>query len=182
MARVPYVTADDLEPEYRDLIVSSLQPGKTRNVYAAIGNNPAVLKGLREFFGSLWTDSGLTDRQREMVILTAASELGSTYEWHQHVNIALSAGIDTDEVGAIARDDRTPFSSTEAALIAYTRAVARGRVEEPHHTVISEFFDDETVVGIAATAASYAALANMIDALGIEIETGDEFVGWEPSE
>lgn len=181
MARVPYATADDLEPEYRDLIVSSLQ-GKPRNVYAAIGNNPAVLKGLRQFFGSLWTDSGLTDRQREMVILTAASELGSIYEWHQHVNIALGVGIDAEEIVAIARDDRTPFSSTEAALIAYTRAVARGRVEDPHHTAISEFFDDETVVGIVAIAASYAALANMIDALGIEIETGEEFVGWEPSE
>lgn len=74
MARVPYVTEDELDPEYREYIVSSLQPGKTANVYAGIGNNPAVLKGLRQFFGTLWTDSGLSDRQREIVILTAASK------------------------------------------------------------------------------------------------------------
>lgn len=181
MARVPYASKEDLDPEYHDLIVSSLQ-GKPRNVYAAIGNNPVVLKGLRQFFGSLWTDSGLTDRQRELVILTAASEFGSTYEWHQHTNIALGVGIEAEEIAAIGRDDREPFSSTEAALIAYTRAVARGRVEEPHHIAISEYFDDSTVVGIAATAAAYAALANLIDALGVEIEAGEEFVGWAPSE
>lgn len=182
MARVPYTTAEELDPEYRDLIVSSLQPGKTRNVYAAIGNNPAVLEGVRAFFGSLWSDSGLTDRQREIVILTAASEIGSEYEWHQHANIALDSGVETAEIGAIARDDRTPFSGKEAALIAYTRAVARGRAEDPHHAAISEYFDDETVVGIATTAAGYAALGNVIDALGIEIETDEEFIGWEPDE
>ena len=182
MARVPYVTTEELDPEYQEMIVSSLQPGKTRNVYAAIGNNPAVLAGVREFFGSLWSDSGLTDRQRELVILTAASEIGSVYEWHQHANIALGVDIEADEIGAIARDDRSPFSTAEAALIGYTRAVAQGRVESPHHEAISEHFDDRTIVGIATTAAGYAALGNLIDALGVEIEAGEEFIGWEPSE
>lgn len=182
MARVPYVTREELEPEHRDLIVSSLQPGKTRNVYASIANNPEVLSGLREFFGALWSDSGLTDRQRELVILTAASEIGSAYEWHQHVNIALDVGISAEEIAAIARDDRSPFSTSEAALIAYTRAVARGRVEDPHHEAIAEFFDDGTVVGIAATAASYAALGNLLDAFDVELEADEEFVGWEPTQ
>ncbi len=182
MARVPYVTADDLDPEYRDHIVSSLQPGKTRNVYAAIGNNPAVLNGVREFFGALWSDSGLTDRQRELVIITAASEIGSVYEWHQHANIALGVGIEPAEIAAVARDDRSPFPAEEAALIAYTRAVAQGRVGDPHHEAITEFFDDGTVVGIATTAAGYAALGNLIDSLGVEIEEGEEFIGWDPTE
>ena len=181
MARVPYVTDNELDPEYREFIVSSLQPGKTANVYAGIGNNPAVLKGLRQFFGSLWTDSGLTDRQREIVILTAASEVGSTYEWHQHVNIATNIGITETEIGAIARDEQKSFSSPESTLIAYTRAVIRGRVKEPVHEVVSEHFDDQTIVGIAVTASTYAALGNVIDALGIEIETNDQFVGWDPS-
>ena len=182
MGRVPYVTADELEPEHRDLIVSSLQPGKARNVYAAIANNPAVLAGMRGFFGALWTDSGLTDRQREIVILTAASEQGSMYEWHQHTNIGLNNGLDLEEISAIGRDDRTPFSAAEAALIAYTRAVAQGRVEDPHHIALAEFFDDETIVGIATTAATYAALANVLDALDVELESGETFISWDPAD
>jgi hypothetical protein len=73
MARVHYVTQDELDSADRDLVVSSLQPGKTVNVYSAVGNNGAVLRGLHEFLGALWTDSGLTDRQREVVVLTVAS-------------------------------------------------------------------------------------------------------------
>lgn len=181
MARVPYTTPEDLDPEYRDLIVSTLQPGKTVHIYAALGNNPDVLAGMRELLGSVWSDSGLTDRQREIVILTVASEIESAYEWHQHTNIAFDVGLGADEMGAIGRDDRSPFSTAEAALIAYTRAVAQGRVEEPHHSAISEFFDDKTMVGITATAASYVALGTIIDALGIEIEADETFIGWDPS-
>lgn len=180
MARVPYVSRDELEPEYRDLVVSSLQPGETLNVYSAIATNQDVLYGLREFLGSLWNGSGLTDRQREIVILTAAAEMGSEYEWHQHVAIATDAGLESAEIAAIARDDHEPLADEEAALVAYTRAVVRGRVTDPLHAAVLEYVDEETVVGAASTAAGYAALGLIIDALGVEIESDDVFVGWEP--
>lgn len=179
MARIPYVTPADLDPDDRDLVVSSLQPGKTVNVYSAIGNNPAVLSGLREFLGALWTHTGLDDRQREIVILTTASEVNSSYEWHQHVSIALDAGLDREKISALARDDRSPFSEMERALVAYTRAVVRGRVTDALHEAIREFHDEETIVGAAAIAAGYTGLARLIDALGVEIEAGTEFVGWD---
>lgn len=181
MARVPYVTEDDLNPDYRDLITSSLQPGKTVNVYSSIGNNQEVLGGLREFLGTLWDYSGLTDRQRELVILTAASEIHSEYEWHQHVNIATGIDFDLEEIDAIARDDRSPFSDEEQVLIAYTRAVARGRVTDALHEAMQDYFDAETIAGTASVAAGYVALGRVIDALGVEIEAGDEFIGWTPS-
>ncbi|WP_255167226.1 carboxymuconolactone decarboxylase family protein [Natrononativus amylolyticus] len=180
MARVPYVTQDDLDPEYQELVVSSLQPGKTVNVYSAIGNNQEVLRGLREFLGALWNHSGLTDRQREIVILTAASEIGSAYEWHQHVTIATDAGLEPAEIGAIARDDRRALPDEERALVAYTRAVVRGRVTDALHEAVVEYVGEETTVGAAATAAGYLALGRIIDALDVDLEAGDEFVGWDP--
>ncbi|MBZ6496793.1 carboxymuconolactone decarboxylase family protein [Natrinema longum] len=179
MSRVPYVTATDIDPEYRELIVSSLQPGKTLNVYSAVGNNERVLEGLRGFLGALWNHSGLGDRQREIVILTTASEIAQPYEWHQHVAIATDAGLTTEEIAAIARDDRSVFPTTEQALIAYTRAVVQGRVTESLHKGVAEEFDEDAMVGIAATAAGYLALGRVIDAFDIEIEAGDEFVGWD---
>ncbi|MDL5363873.1 carboxymuconolactone decarboxylase family protein [Halalkalicoccus sp. NIPERK01] len=179
MARVPYAVDEDLDPEYRDLVVSSLQPGKRVNVYSAVGNNQEVLAGLRGFLGALWSDSGLSDRQRELLILTVASEIGSAYEWHQHVNIATDLGISEGEIRAIARDERPPFSEEERALVAYGRAVIRGRVTDAHHEALAEYLDDRAVVGAAAVAAAYLALGRVIDALGVELESSEEFVGWE---
>lgn len=179
MARVPYRTPDELDEPYSDLVVSSLQPGKTVNVYASVANNPPVLEGLRAFLGSLWNDSGLTDRQREMVILTTAAEMGASYEWHQHVSIARDAGLSNAEISAIAEDDTGGFDATEVALMEYARAVVRGEVTDDLHDAMTEGFDDDAVVGAAATAAGYMGLGRIIEALGVEIEAGDEFVGWQ---
>jgi len=180
MPRVDYVSQEEIDEEYRDLIVSSLQPGKRVNVYSAIGNNQEVLAGFREFLGSLWEHSGLSDRQREIVILTAASEVGSEYEWHQHVNIGTDAGLSREEIAAIGRDDRTDFAVDEQALIAYARAVIRGRVTDALHEAVFEELGPSATVGAATTAAGYVALGRVIDALGVEIEADDEFEGWDP--
>lgn len=68
MPRVDNASQEEISERYADLTVSSLQPGKRRNVYSAIGNNLAMLAGFREFFGSLWERSDLSGRQREIAI------------------------------------------------------------------------------------------------------------------
>ncbi|WP_418284629.1 carboxymuconolactone decarboxylase family protein [Halorubrum sp. DTA46] len=179
MARVPYVDASDVPDEYEDLLESSLQ-GKPLHVYQSIGNNPEVLAGLRSFLGSLWTDSGLSDRERELVILASAREAGNRYEWHQHVNIARGVGIDDDEIAAVGTGDLDPLSEDETTLIEYAHAVIRGEVDAIAHDEIAGVYDDETIVGIAAAAQGYDALAGVIDAFDLELEAGTEFHGWDP--
>ena len=177
MARVSYPDVDDLPPDVRDLVVSSLQPGKTINVYRTVSNNPPVLEGLRAFLGALWTDSGLTARDRELVILAVARELDSAYEWHQHVNVARSVGFGDAELRAIGAGDLDALGEGEAALVRYARAVVRGEVDEATHDAVAAECDDATLVGAASTAAGYGGLARIIDAFDVELE--DPFVGWD---
>jgi alkylhydroperoxidase family enzyme len=180
MARVPYVGPDEIDDEYSDLVVSTLQPGKTVNVYSAIGNNGPVLGGFRDFLGSLWSDSGLTDRQRELVILTAAAAVENEYEWHQHVNIAGGDLVSEEELAALADGDDDVFEGAERALVQYARAVVEGEVTDELHDALAEHFDDAAISGAACTAAGYLGLGRTIDALGVEIEADDDFVGWHP--
>jgi alkylhydroperoxidase family enzyme len=177
MARVPYPDQSDLPEEYQDLIVSDLQPGKTVNVYRAIGNNPPVLAGLRSFLGQLWSESGLSDYQRELVILSVAKAVDSAYEWHQHVGIARDAGVSDDEILAIATNDITMFDTREQAMLKYAHAAMTGDVTDELHNTAATHFDEYTIVGLAAVASGYVLLARLIDACGVEIE--DDFVGWE---
>ncbi|ACM56770.1 carboxymuconolactone decarboxylase family protein [Halorubrum lacusprofundi] len=179
MARVPYVDASDVPDEYEDLLESSLQ-GKPLHVYQSIGNNPEVLAGLRSFLSSLWTDSGLSDRERELVILATARATTNRYEWHQHVNIARGVGIDDAVIAAIGADDRDPLDDDETALVEYAVAVVRGEVNAVVHDEVAARYDDETIVGIAAAASGYEALGGVIDAFDLELESGTEFHGWDP--
>lgn len=181
MARVPYVTADELPEEVRDLVVSELQ-GRPLHVYQTIANNPAILAGLRGFLGSTWTDSGLTDRQRELVILAAARVADSAYEWHQHTRIARDDLIDIEEIAAIGAGAFDELGDDDRVLVEYATAVATGSVDDADHEAVRAVLgDDAGVVGAAATAAGYLGLGRLIDACGVELEPGDAFVGWTPA-
>lgn len=181
MARVPYRTAEELPEDARELVVSTLQ-GRPVHVYQAVGNNPAILVGLRAFLGSLWADTGLTERQRELVVLATARAVASEYEWHQHVRIARDDLVSVAELDAIGDGAFAGFDADEEALLAYATAVAEGTVDDAlHDAARSALGDDETLVGAAATAAGYVGLSHLIDALGVDLEPGDAFVGWTPS-
>ncbi|MCL7418282.1 MAG: carboxymuconolactone decarboxylase family protein, partial [Halalkalicoccus sp.] len=149
------------------------------HVYRALGNNPEVLAGLRGFLSSLWSDSGLSDRERELVILAVTREIGNEYEFHQHVNIARDVGIDDGTIGAVSRGEFDDLDGEEAALLRYALAVVGGEVEDRDHDAITERYDESAVVGVAALAEGYTALGGIIDALGVELE--EEFVGWDPT-
>jgi len=181
MARVPYAEAEEVPEQYRDLLESSLQ-GRRLHVYQALGNNPEVLGGLRDFFGALWSDTGLSDRERELVILTAASENRNGYEWHQHVRIARGEGLDDDVIAGIAEGDTSELDDRAATLVRYARAVVRGEVDDDVHAAVAAHYDDGTIVGIAALVEAYDALGGVIDALGVDLEEGEEFFGWDPRE
>jgi len=177
MARVKYRDPDDLSESYRDLVVSSLQPGKTVNVYRAIANNPPVLAGFRAFLGALWSDSGLSDRERELVILAVAREMDSAYEFHQHENVASIVGMPPEDVAAVGTRELSGFPDREATLVRYARAVVDGGVDDALFDVVAAEYDDEAVAGATSLAAGYAALAMVIDAMDVDLE--EAFVGWD---
>lgn len=51
-------------------------------------------------------------------------------------------------------------------------------MNDAHHDAITEYFDTETIVGVANAAVGYLALSRLIKAYGVELEDGEEFVGW----
>lgn len=189
MVRIPYVDPADFPDEERYLLETSMDTEEfaetyrhlfsteTRNVHRAIGNNPAVLRGFRESNATLWNESGMTERQRELVILAVAREMDSRYEWHQHIRHALSVGLSPDEIRAITREDYADFPDLEAALLTYATALAHDGVKDEQYSAIAARFDDSTVIGVTMLASGYAGLARALTALGVEPE--EPFIGWD---
>jgi alkylhydroperoxidase family enzyme len=135
---------------------------------------------MRSFLRSLWNDSGLTDRERELTVLATAATIESRYEWHQHVNIARDVGIDDAVIAGIGTGDPSPLDADERTLVEYVRAVVEESVDAVTHESIASLYDDDEVVGIAATAQGYAALGGLIRAFDLELEPGSSFHGWDP--
>lgn len=188
MARVPYVDPESFAGN-GDLLETSMDPEAlpeeyrdrfsvgSRHVHRAIANNPAMLRGFRDSNATVWQESGLSSRERELAILASARESGSRYEWHQHVRHGLSVGLTPDEIRAVAREEYDDFPEAEAALVAYAAAVSGKRVDDETFERFADRYDRETVVGTTMLVGTYAGLARALDAMGVEPE--ETFVGWE---
>jgi alkylhydroperoxidase family enzyme len=145
------------------------------NVFRLFLSNPDVeLNALR-----LWRASGLTPRQREIVILRCAFVRQSTYEWHQHVRIARDAGISTAEINSVREwRDAPAFSEDERVLLAYVDALASApRPDDAAFAAVARDRTPGEVLGVTALITTYFQLAQIMAAL--DLETEEPFVGWE---
>lgn len=192
MARLPYLTEEELPDEYRYLFSPSNPFSEERedaesdgeapwdgpqHTHRAIANNPELLEAYRRMGSSVWYASGLTDRQRELTILTVARTLESAYEWYQHVQIALQFGVPRDDIVAVSKEEYDSLPESDRALVRYVRAFTDRTVDDDAHAELQEHFDRSTIVGIGMLAAYYIGIDYMGDAFDLDLE--DEFVGWE---
>ncbi|OLZ40780.1 carboxymuconolactone decarboxylase [Natrinema saccharevitans] len=174
MARVPLLEAADLPEEYRYLFTEN-DVGDA-HIFQAMANAPELLQWYMRYSTRLW--DVLPAREREVVILAAARALEHEYEWHQHVRLGREAGVTDAEITAISEGDLAALADRDAALVAYARSVALGDPRDGDHDRLGEYYDVETVVGVAMLAAHYVATARVLDAF--DVATEEAFVGWQP--
>lgn len=189
MARVPLRIETDLPDDKQHLLTSfrpKIPPGyehllsrEQRNVYRALAHAPASLEAFRAMGGAIREETGFTPRERELVILTAARELDSAYEWHQHVRIGLTEGLTPEEIRAIADADygADGFDESERVLMEYTAAYVTGDVPEDTFKALADATDHRTVVATGMLAGMYLVIARQMTAL--DVETEEPFVGWQ---
>lgn len=186
MVRVPYVTKENLPEEDRDLLRSfradtpeeyrHLLSTEERNVYRTLAHVPESLEQFRAFGSTLREELDLDPRDRELVILTAASALRAAYEWHQHVRIGLTEGLSREETLAISDRDYEAFKDHERVLVEYVDSYVTGTVDDETHAALAARVDESKVVGIGLLAGMYLVIGRQMDALGVETE--EPFVGW----
>jgi alkylhydroperoxidase family enzyme len=176
MARIPLPTRESLADEALVQRWDRLaERGPVLNVSRLFLTNPDVdLNALR-----LWRASGLSPRQREIVILRCAAVKQSTYEWHQHVRIARDAGLSTAEINAVREwRDAPAFSEDERALLAYVDALASApRPDDAVFAAVARDRSPGEILGVTALITAYFLLAQIMAAL--DLETEGPFVGWD---
>lgn len=188
MVRISYLDPEDLPADKRALLNTlsedvaekgdrghSLRGGNL-NVYRAIGRNLALLEGFRSYASVAWEESGLSSHDREVVILSTAYHAGSSYEWQQHVRVALDVGMDPEQLLAISHEKTDLLTAEHAAIVEYVERFVDGSVTEETHKRLAEHYDEAVVLGVGMLSGCYLGLARVLQALDVDLES--EFVGW----
>ena len=144
---------------------------KQLNLYRALANAPELLRAWINFAWALRGHETTDRRLRELMILRTATLQQSPYEWHQHRRMAAEAGATDYEVAELEMwRTSAAFSDADRAALAFTDAIVAGKVPPDVTEELIRHFDESQRVELTVTAAFYAMVPRVLDALGVPIE------------
>jgi AhpD family alkylhydroperoxidase len=170
MTRIPYRRPEDMTERARELTTAR----GNLNVYRALANAENVFTGWMEAGDAALISPILPRRLRELIVLRTAHLMGCPYELGQHQDVALAAGVTSDEISAVLTDSNWQmghFDSTEVAVLHLTtellttRGVAASLVDQ-----VQTALGSEATVEVLMVIARYAGLALMLNALDVDLD------------
>jgi alkylhydroperoxidase family enzyme len=176
MARLPYVTRDDLAPEERVVFDESERERGTPpgHIHRAIANAPNLLRRFSAMALELRNHTQLDPRLRELALMTVGRIAGAEYEFVHHWNIALNVGVRREQLEQLAEFEHAPvFDERERAVMRYAAEVTTSiKVSDRTFDALREFLDNRRMMELAMSVAFYNAVVRIIVPIGVELEAG----------
>ena len=153
-----------------ELIEDVSEVGADTNYGRAFAHRPAVYAAWRQLVGAI-TET-MDERLYELVTLTAARSLGSSYCALAHGSVLLDRHLSADELVAVATEPAAaPLTPVESAAVRLARkvvedatAVSEDDVAELRRLGLS----DGEIFDIVAAAAARCFVSKTLDALGVQ--------------
>tara|TARA_Y100000588_G_scaffold288835_1_gene307327 strand:+ start:177 stop:740 length:564 start_codon:yes stop_codon:yes gene_type:complete len=168
MARVPYITPEELTERNQDLLARDITLNR------ALANSPG---GSRAFWTlGYWIrrDMRLDPRLRELAILAMGVLAQNPYEYSHHVKIALESGVsetDIEQLGAAINDGAHGFSVADTLVFTAAREVYDGPgISAATFERLGEHFDSEQLIELCVTLVFYLGAVRLLASLDIDVE------------
>ena len=168
MARLPYPSRDAMPVETADL----LNALPRNNITEMLAHAHPLAGPFLRLAQAQFTELELTDRQRELVILTVSGLAECDYEYAQHVPIIAAAGIDADLRDRVRGGDfDAPDDPGERALLAFVAAAVRTpRMTDETFTATRRHLTDRQIVEVLQLVGFYWGIARMSTQLELELD------------
>ena len=168
MARLPYLDADDLPPEQRELLKRPI------NLTRLLVNSPGMAKAFHTVGGYIRSKSTLDPRLRELAILQVGWMEKSEYEFTHHVKIGKEFGVTDDDIQAMMAETEGKPSKLEPLAKAILRG-AREMVRElamsdATFAEIKQQLSNEHMTDLVLTIAFYCAVVRVLATMKMDNE------------
>ena len=146
--------------------------GGPPNIFTTLGQHPRLFRAWLRYSAQLMPFGELPRRDTELVILRVAWQCRSAYEWHQHVPIALRAGLSPGEVAGVA-DGSPPsgFTQRQRVLLAVSdELLARRVLSDATWGAVQASLRRREAIELCLLIGHYQGLASTIGGLAIQVE------------
>lgn len=129
---------------------------------------PALGAPLQELGAAIRYRSALSDREREIAVLTLARITDSDFERYAHEAVGRAIGLTTEEVAGLRDGSFAGEDPREAAVARLSARLADTPVViAEDRQALAAGLDDDTVIAVAVLAGYYRTLAQMMGLFGI---------------
>lgn len=168
MARLPYLSPDDLADADRELLS---RPG---NLFRLLVHSPDGFRNFSRLGGWIRDGSTFDPRLRELAILQVGYLTSSPYEWTHHIRIGRDVGVSDDDLAAIEEETaggRSLLAPLDRAVLAAARELVDGtRVGDATWTVLSAHLPPEHLVDLVLTVSFYCMVVRVLGTFGVDVE------------
>ncbi|MDB5446768.1 MAG: carboxymuconolactone decarboxylase [Phenylobacterium sp.] len=173
--RIAPLQDDELTPEQAEAL-RPVREGSmgVLNIFRTLARAPKALTRFNQW-GSyvLSRRNDLPARQREIVILRTGWLCKSGYEWTQHVEIGLQAGLTRDEIERIKAGADAGWSAADAALIRATDELKADQfIGEATWAELGRNFTDKQRMDVVFTVAQYTQVSMILNTFGVQLDEG----------
>ncbi|MCZ4550186.1 carboxymuconolactone decarboxylase family protein [Gordonia rubripertincta] len=181
-ARISPALRADWSPEMSAFVdgfrsaVASAGPEEGRqagdNLLGTLARYPGLSMAFLTFNRHLLSESALSVRQRELLVLRVARIKRSDYEWAQHVILADRAGMTADEIAAVAEGpEASGWSTIDRALLQSVDDLLNdGAIGDATWAVLAGEFGEQKLMDVVFTVGCYSMLAMALRSFGVQPE------------
>jgi alkylhydroperoxidase family enzyme len=170
VARLPLI---DPETTTGDIRASFDRMPVKLNIFRMVAHAEANMIPAMRLGNSILHRQKLSAANRELLILQAAQLEGGSYEWRQHVPIALGVGVTQPQIDALKRGhyEDPALNAAERALLAFGREVVENvRVSDPVFAAMRSHFADQEIVEAIIAIGFYMMMARLTEATETDLD------------
>lgn len=176
MARVPYLTSDDLAPEDRDLLKRPI------TLHRALANSPGMARAFGTLGGHIRHGSALDPRLRELAIIQVGYLTRSPYEYSHHCRLGVEQfGVSESDIHGISRETETEgsggFPELETAVLRAAREMVTDlAVGDGTYAILEAHLPRADLVDLIVTIGFYCGVVRVLASLEIDVE--EDYAPW----
>lgn len=145
--------------------------GALTGPFGVMVHEPALGTPLQELGSAIRYDTGLSDRVREIAILTVAAATDSAFEQYAHERVGRAVGLSDEELTALATGTFTSPDPVEQAAYDLSRRllVGHSRLSDPAYDELATMLGTTTITELVVLVGYYRTLAQLLDVYDVGV-------------
>ncbi len=167
MARLPYLTVDDLAEADKPLLKRGIA------LHRCLVNSPGAARASGTLGQYIRYGAKLDPRLRELAILQVGWLAKSPYEWSHHVKIGYDFGVTDADIQALIAETAgkpTSLDPLTKLVLKGAREIYAGGMSEATFRALQQHLSNEHMVDLTITASYYCAVVRTLATLAIDVE------------